>query len=106
MASYAAVALSPQKLRDQADNTGRTGHQRYVAFRTIRERITEEIGGSVVAEANSSTFTSSKSPLTRLYFRGSTIKQTPLPCLSLTLCPFRILHFCSLEISTFKMGML
>ena len=57
MASYAAVAPSPQKLRDQADNTGRTGHQRYVAFRTIRERITEEIGGSVVAEANSSTFT-------------------------------------------------
>ena len=33
------------------DNTGRTGHQRYVAFRTIRERITEEIGGSVVVVA-------------------------------------------------------
>jgi hypothetical protein len=62
MASYAAVAPSPQKLRDQADNTDRTGHQRYVAFRTIRERITEEIGGSVVAETNLSTFSSSKSP--------------------------------------------
>ena len=30
------------KLRDQEDATGRTGHQRYVAFRTIRERIEQE----------------------------------------------------------------
>ena len=62
MASYAAVAPSPQKLRDQADNTGRTGHQRYLAFRTIRGGIIEEIGGSVVAETNLSTFSSRKSP--------------------------------------------
>ena len=50
------------KLRDQADNTGRTGHQRYLAFRTIRGGIIEEIGGSVVAETNLSTFSSRKSP--------------------------------------------
>ena len=31
-------------LRDQADGTGRTGHQRYVAFRTIMERIKDKEG--------------------------------------------------------------
>ena len=29
-------------LRDQIDSTGRTGHQRYIAFRSIRDRVIEE----------------------------------------------------------------
>jgi len=35
-----AVEQLESRLCDEADETGRTGHQRYVAFRTIMERIT------------------------------------------------------------------
>ena len=33
------------KLRDQADSSGRTGHQRYVAYRQIKERLDVAGGG-------------------------------------------------------------
>ena len=47
------------KLRDQADGTGRTGHQRYVAFRTIMERIKDKEGhGSETSSTLSDTHAS------------------------------------------------